>query len=83
VSERLLQRLANGGRTGVFLATLAITVAALLAPAWIGAPILVAIIAVLAVLMLRTRAVTEPRIVAMRATVLAVLVILVIVKAMH
>jgi hypothetical protein len=83
VSERLLERLANGGRTGVFLAALVFILAALFAPGWIGALLIVVAVAALAVLMRHTWAVQPTTTRAIRVTVLIALVALAFFKATH
>lgn len=83
MSERLLQRLSNGGRTGVFLAALVVILAALFAPGWIGAILTVVIIAALVVLMRQTWAVQPGRTRAIRVVVLLVLAAFAVYKATH
>ena len=83
MSERLLQRLSNGGRTGVFLAALVIILLALFAPGWIGAVLIVVIIATLAVLLRHTWAVAPTRARVLRVVVLLVLAALALYKATH
>ena len=83
MSERLLHRLANGGRTGVFLGALVIILGALLAPSWIGAILVVIMIAVLAVLMRQTWPVQPPQTRVLRVCVLAVLAAFAVYKATH
>jgi hypothetical protein len=83
VSERLLQRLSKGGRTGVFLAALVVILLALFAPGWLGAVLIVVIVAVLTVLMRHTWAVQPTTTRAVRVTVLAALALLALYKATH
>jgi hypothetical protein len=83
VSERLLQRLASGGRTGVFLAALAFILVALFVPGWIGALVIMTTVAALAVLMRHTWTVQPTKTRAVRVTVLAALVALAFYKATH
>lgn len=83
MSERLLQRLSKGGRTGVFLGALGVILLALFAPGWIGAILIVVIIAALAVLMGRTWAVQPLATRAVRVIVLLVLAIFAGYKATH
>jgi hypothetical protein len=83
VSERLLQRLSSGGRTGVFLAALAIFLLALFLPGWLGAIVIIAIVAALAVLMRHTWVVADGRTRATRLIILAILVGLAVYKATH
>ena len=80
MAERLLQRLSNGGRTGVFLAALVVILIALLAPGWIGALLTIIIVALLAALMRRTWAVQPVRTRTVRLLVLLILVIFAIYK---
>ena len=48
MADRFMQRLANGGRTGVFLAVLVIILVALSLPGWGGAIVVTAIVGVAA-----------------------------------
>jgi len=77
----LLERLSGGARTSVFLAALALTVAALFAPGWIGAALVVVIVAAMLVLMRHTWAVAPPSTRAMRVLVLVALAAIAIYKA--
>jgi hypothetical protein len=83
VSERLLQRLSNGGRTGVFLGALVILLVALFAPGIVGAVLIVVIVAGLAVLMRRTWPVAPPQARVTRVAILAILLVLAVYKALH
>ncbi len=80
VAERLLQRLSNGGRTGVFLAAFALAMIALLSPGWIGAILTIIIVALAAALMRRTWPVQPTRIRVIKVTILLVLVIFAVYK---
>ena len=45
MSDRIMQRLAGGGRTGVFLGAIAAVLIALFLPGWAGAILLTVIVA--------------------------------------
>jgi glucose-6-phosphate-specific signal transduction histidine kinase len=81
--ERLMQRLANGGRTGVFIAALVLILFALLVPGWGGALLVTVIVAIMATISRRTWAVQPPRLRVMRMTILIGLLIIAYVKATH
>ena len=81
--ERLMQRLAHGGRTGVFLAALVIILLALAFPGWLGAVFVIVIVAVLAMITRRTWSVQPPRTRATRVGILALLVLVAYLKARH
>lgn len=83
MSDRIMQRLAGGGRTGVFLAVIALTLIALFLPGIIGALLLALIVAGLATLMARTWVVTAPRARAIRIPVLVGLAVIAVVKVMQ
>ncbi|HKE64869.1 MAG TPA: DUF6703 family protein [Micromonosporaceae bacterium] len=66
----ILQRLAGGGRTGVFLGALAVILVALFLPGWTGAILLFAIVSALGWLLTHTWPVIPPQTRAMRVIVL-------------
>jgi hypothetical protein len=83
VADRILHRLAHGGRTGVFLAALVVILIALLSPGWIGGLLTIIVVALLAALMGRTWSVQPPATRAVRIVVLLVLTVFAIVKVTH
>ncbi len=80
MTERFLQRLSNGGRTGVFLGALVVILAALLLPGWIGAILIVIIVGLAAALMRHTWAVQSTQTRVMRLAVLLLLLIFAVAK---
>lgn len=81
--ERLMQRLANGGRTGVFIAALVLILFALLLPGWGGALLVTMIVAIMAIISRRTWAVQPPRTRVTRMAILALLLLIAYLKAAH
>lgn len=81
--ERLMQRLAHGGRTGVFIAALVLILLALALPGWFGALFVTLIVAGMAMITRRTWAVQPPRTRMIRVGVLALLLLLAYAKAVH
>jgi hypothetical protein len=75
-----MQRLSNGGRTGVFLAALVVILIALLSPGWIGAVLTIMIVGLLAALMRRTWSVQTAQTRVLRVGVLLLLVVLAFLK---
>jgi hypothetical protein len=75
--------LSSGGRTGVFVAALAIFLVALFLPGWLGAIMIIAIVAALVALMRQTWAVADGRTRTMRLIILAIMVGLAFYKATH
>ena len=69
----IMDRLTNGGRTGVFLGALVLVLLAFLLPGWIGAIVLFALVAALGWLLSHTWPVTPQQTRAMRLIVLLVL----------
>jgi len=68
-----MDRLTSGGRTGVFLGALVLVLLAFFLPGWIGAILLLAMIAALGWLLAQTWPVTPQQSRAMRLIVLLVL----------
>ena len=73
MSDRIMQRLAGGGRTGVFLGAIVAVLIALFLPGWAGAILLTVIVAGLGWLMAKTWAVTPASRRTLRFLILAVL----------
>jgi hypothetical protein len=73
VPNGIMDRLSNGGRTGVFLGALALVLLAFFLPGWAGAILLLAIVAGLGWLLAQTWPVTAPPNRVMRVIVLLVL----------
>ena len=80
MSDRIMQRLAGGGRTGVFLGAIVAVLIALFLPGWAGAILLTVIVAGLGWLMAKTWAVTPARRRTLRFLILAVLAMVAIAK---
>lgn len=80
VTDQMMRRLSRGGRTGVFLAVVVVTLVALFLPGWYGAALLVAIVAALGALMRRTWAVTAPQTRVLRLIILLALLVLAYLK---
>jgi hypothetical protein len=68
-----MDRLINGGRTGVFLGALVLVLLAFFLPGWLGAIVLFAMVAALGWLLAQTWPVTPQQTGAMRLVVLLVL----------
>jgi hypothetical protein len=83
VSERIMQRLAGAGRTGVFLAVIVVTLVGLFLPSWLGALLIALLVAGLATLMTRTWIVTSPRNRMIRVLVLIALTVIALGKIVH
>jgi hypothetical protein len=81
--ERLMQRLANGGRTGVFLAALVLILLALIVPGWGGALLVTVIVAIMAIISRRTWSVQDPRTRVTRMAILGLLLLIAYLKAAH
>ena len=73
MSDRIMRRLTNGGRTGVFLGTIVLVLVALFLPGWAGAILLTAMVAALGWLMSKTWAVAAPSMRTLRILILLVL----------
>jgi hypothetical protein len=80
VADRILQRLANGGRTGVFLTALVVILVALLSPGWIGGILLIIVVGLMGALMRRTWPVQTPRTRLIRLGVLVLLTLIAVYK---
>ena len=76
----IMDRLTNGGRTGVFLGALVLALLAFFLPGWVGAILLFAIVAGLGWLLAQTWLVTPQQTRAMRVIVLLVLLVVAIYK---
>jgi glucose-6-phosphate-specific signal transduction histidine kinase len=81
--ERLMQRLANGGRTGVFIAALVLILLAFAVPGWGGALLVTVIVAIMAAISRRTWAVQPPRVRVTRMGILVLLLLVAYIKAAH
>jgi len=77
-----MQRLARINRTQAFLGALALVVIGLFAPGWYGGVILVALVAAMLVLLVRTAPVTRPGAVAVRLVILAGILLVGVYKIM-
>jgi hypothetical protein len=75
-----MQRLSNGGRTGVFLGAIAFLLVALFLPGWYGAILLLATIAGLGWVMSKTWPVTPSSTRAFRLIILLALTVMAVVK---
>jgi hypothetical protein len=75
-----MQRLAGGGRTGVFLGAIVAVLIGLFLPGWVGAILLTVIVAGMGSLMARTWAVTPASRRTVRFLILAVLAAVAIAK---
>lgn len=82
-TERIMRKLSGGGRTGVFLAVIVVTLVALFLPGWWGAIPLCAVVAGLAWLMTKTWSVTAPRTRLLRLVILAILASMAIAKILR
>jgi hypothetical protein len=80
MSDRIMQRLAGGGRTGVFLGAIVAVLIGLFLPGWVGAILLTVIVAGMGWLMARTWAVTPASRRTVRFLILAVLAAVAIAK---
>jgi uncharacterized protein DUF6703 len=80
MSDQMLRRLANGGRTGVFLGAIVLVLIALFLPGWAGAIVLTVIVAAMGWLLSKTWPVAAPRTRTMRALILLVLAALAVAK---
>jgi hypothetical protein len=76
MAERLMQRLVNGGRTGVFLAAIIVTLLALAVPGWGGALLVLAIVVLMSAILRKTWPVQAPKTRVVRVAILALLVYL-------
>jgi hypothetical protein len=81
MADRLMQRLANGGRTGVFIGALVIILLALAVPGWGGAILVTVIVALVALVTRRTWAVQPAKTRLTRLGILALLVLIAFLKA--
>jgi hypothetical protein len=80
MEQRILGRLGRLNQTGVFLATIALVLVALLLPGPVGGALLLVLAAVLGWLLLRTWPMHRPPIRVARVAILALLVILAVTK---
>jgi hypothetical protein len=80
MSDRIMQRLAGGGRTGVFLGAIVAVLIGLFLPGWVGAILLTVIVAGMGWLMARTWAVAPASRRTVRFLILAVLAAVAIAK---
>lgn len=71
MGDRIMHRLSNGGRTGVFLGAIVVLLAALFLPGWAGAVLLTVIVAALGWLMSKTWRVAAPSTRTIRILILA------------
>jgi membrane protein DedA with SNARE-associated domain len=80
VPNGILDRLSEGGRTGVFLGALVVVLAGFFLPGWLGAILLVSIVAGFGWLMSQTWRVAAPQTRTIRVLVLLVLVAVAVYK---
>lgn len=80
MTDRIMQRLAGGGRTGVFLGAVAVMLIALFLPGWYGAILLLAIVGALAWLMTKTSPVATPQTRTVRLIILLALLVVAAIK---
>src|SRR5215475_9278150 len=73
MTDRIMQRLSNGGRTGVFLGAIAVVLIGLFLPGWFGAIFLLAIVTALGWLLTKTWPVATPQTRVLRVIILVVL----------
>jgi hypothetical protein len=80
MTDRIMERLSGGARTGVFLGAIVAVLVALFLPGWAGAVVLTVMVAALGWLMAKTWPVTAPRTRTIRILILLVLAAVAIAK---